>query len=74
MTISLILWILQIVVSIILILLIVLQQRGTMLGSGFGGGGEIYSIKRGLEKKIYYGTIITAIIFFLLGFINLFFV
>jgi preprotein translocase subunit SecG len=61
----------QIAVSIILIVLVVVQQRGTALGAGFGGGGEVYSTKRGLQKKIYYATIVAAIIFLALGILNL---
>lgn len=57
----------QIAVSIILIILIAIQQRGAALGSGFGGGGEIYSTKRGAQKKIYYATIAIAAIFLVLG-------
>ena len=61
----------QIAVSIILIVLIVLQQRGTALGSAFGGGGEFYSTKRGLQKKIYYATIAASALFIILGILNL---
>lgn len=61
----------QVVVSVALIVLIVLQQRGTALGSGFGGGGEVYSTKRGAQKKIYYATIILATIFLVLGVLNI---
>ena len=57
----------QIAVSIILIILIAVQQRGAALGAGFGGGGEVYSTKRGLQKKIYYATIVLATIFLILG-------
>ena len=57
----------QIAVSIILIVLIVIQQRGAALGSGFGGGGEVYSTKRGAQKKIYYATIAFATLFLVLG-------
>jgi len=60
----------QIIVSIILIILIALQQRGTALGAGFGGGGEVYSAKRGAQKKIYYATIVVATLFLALGVIN----
>ena len=62
-----ILYYLQIVVSVVLIVLISLQQRGAALGAGFGGGGEVYSTKRGAQKKIYYATIATATIFLVLG-------
>jgi len=61
----------QIAVSIILIILISIQQRGTALGAGFGGGGEVYSTKRGAQKKIYYATIAVATIFLVLGVLNI---
>jgi preprotein translocase subunit SecG len=61
----------QIAVSIILIVLIALQQRGAALGAGFGGGGEVYSTKRGAQKKIYYATIALATIFLVLGVLNI---
>jgi len=61
----------QIAVSIILIVLVAIQQRGAALGAGFGGGGEVYSTKRGAQKKIYYVTIIVATIFLVLGVLNI---
>jgi len=65
--------IIQIIVSILLVICIALQQRGTALGSAFGGGdgGESYSSRRGLQKKIFYATIILTVIFISLGIINL---
>jgi preprotein translocase subunit SecG len=60
----------QIAVSIILIVLIAIQQSGAALGAGFGGGGEVYSTKRGAQKKIYYATIAIATIFLVLGVLN----
>ena len=61
----------QIAVSVILIVLIAVQQRGAALGAGFGGGGEVYSTKRGAQKKIYYATIAIATIFLVLGVLNI---
>ena len=61
----------QIAVSVILIILIALQQRGAALGAGFGGGGEVYSTKRGAQKKIYYATIAAGAIFLVLGVLNI---
>ncbi|MDP3882466.1 MAG: preprotein translocase subunit SecG [Candidatus Staskawiczbacteria bacterium] len=66
-----ILFYIQIVVSITLIVLIALQQRGAALGAGFGGGGEVYSTKRGAQKKIYYATVVLATIFLVLGVLNI---
>ena len=61
----------QIVVSILLVICISLQQRGTALGSAFGGGGESYSSRRGLQKNIFYITIALTVIFAVLGIVNL---
>ncbi|OGZ74342.1 MAG: preprotein translocase subunit SecG [Candidatus Staskawiczbacteria bacterium RIFCSPLOWO2_01_FULL_37_25b] len=61
----------QIAVSVILIILIAIQQKGAALGSAFGGGGEFYSSKRGIEKKIHYATIAAATLFLVLGVLNI---
>lgn len=61
----------QIAVSIILIVLVALQQRGTALGSSFGGGGEFYSSRRGIQKKLHYATIAAAGLFIVLGALNI---
>lgn len=53
----------QIIVSILLIIVIVLQRRGTEAGIAFGGGGESFRSKRGLERFLYYATIILGAIF-----------
>lgn len=53
----------QITVSILLIILILLQARGVGLGSTFGGEGNFYFTKRGVEKTIFTLTIILAIAF-----------
>jgi len=57
----------EITVSVILIILIAIQQRGTALGGAFGGGGEFYSQRRGIQKKIFYATIAVAALFIILG-------
>ncbi len=51
--------------AILLILLVLLQQRGASLGAGFGGSGELNTERRGLEKSLYNTTIVIAIIFVL---------
>lgn len=56
---------LQIILGIILITLILLQTKGTGLGSTFGGDLGFYGTKRGAEKMIFTLTIIIAIIFLL---------
>lgn len=62
----------QIIISILLIVFILLQQRGTALGSAFGGGGEgFYATRRGVQKKIFWAAIIFGILFILLALLNL---
>ena len=51
--------------AILLVLLILLQQRGASLGAGFGGSGELNTERRGLEKSLYNTTIVIAVIFVL---------
>lgn len=64
--------IIQIAVAVALVVLILFQQRGTALGSSFGGeGGGFYSTRRGIQKKIYWATIITAATFIILAVVNL---
>ncbi len=64
--------ILQIVVSVLLILSILLQNRGAGLGASFGGGGEIYRTKRGAEKFLFRATIILIAVFVVLAVAGLF--
>ncbi len=68
-----ILFILQITVPALLIALILLQQRGTALGSIFGGEGGFYLKRRGLEKKIFWGTVALGTIFIVVSLLNLVF-
>lgn len=62
-----ILLVLQIIVSVLLILVILLQSKGTGLGTVFGGSGSIYRSKRGIEKLFVYLTILLALSFFLIS-------
>ncbi len=62
----------QIIVAILLIVFILLQQRGTALGSAFGGeGGGFYATRRGIQKKIFWATIVCGVLFIGLALLNL---
>lgn len=63
----------QIIISILLIIAILMQNRGTGLGNAFGGSGGVYLTKRGIEKKLFIATIVLAILFFLSSFAGLIF-
>lgn len=49
----------------LLVLAILLQQRGASLGAGFGSSGELYTTRRGLDKSLFEATIVLAVIFVL---------
>ncbi len=58
-----ILTITQIIFTTLLIAAILIQQRGTGLGSTFGGEGQVYRSKRGAERLLFISTIVLAILF-----------
>ncbi len=60
----------QIVVVILLIISILMQQKGSGLGSAFGGGDNVYATKRGAEKFIFYSTIVLSVLFLGLALAN----
>ena len=63
----------QIAVSILLIASILFQQRGTALGSAFGGGegGGFYATRRGIQQKMFLVTIVLGVLFVGLAVLNL---
>lgn len=54
----------QLILALLLIASILLQARGSGLGSAFGGEGNVYRTKRGAEKKLFQLTILLSILFF----------
>jgi preprotein translocase subunit SecG len=71
MNLRLIINISQIVVSGLLITAVLLQQRGTGLSATFGGEGNIYRTKRGVEKALFIATIVLSILFFGIALANI---
>lgn len=53
----------QISSALIMILSILLQQRGTGLGASFGSTSNVYRTKRGVEQILMYVTTVTAFLF-----------
>ena len=53
----------QIVFSILLVLAILSQQRGSGLSETFGGSSTFYTTKRGAEKVLSVATIVLAVLF-----------
>lgn len=61
----------QIVISVALIVLILIQTKGSGLGSLFGGSDSgVYTTRRGVEKTLFNLTIALAVIFFMVSLIN----
>ncbi|MEK9130333.1 MAG: preprotein translocase subunit SecG [Patescibacteria group bacterium] len=65
--------ILQIIISVLLIISILLQSKGSGLGAAFGGGENIYQVKRGAEKGLFILSIVFSAMFLVLGIINVFY-
>ena len=55
----------QLLISIVLIIVVLLQARGGDIGAAFGGGtsGSTFRTRRGLEKTLFQLTIVLAVIF-----------
>ncbi len=54
----------QLILAVLLIIVVLLQQQGSGLGGAFGGEGNVYRSRRGIERFLFSGTIIIAIAFF----------
>lgn len=65
--------IIQIILSILLIAVILLQQKSSGVGGVFGGSSNVYSTKRGVDKILFYSTIVISILFFGFSLSRLFF-
>jgi preprotein translocase subunit SecG len=65
MTIDTVLQFLTIGSGVLMIVSILLQQRGATLGAGFGSSGELYTSRRGVDKNLFEVTIVFAVIFVL---------
>ncbi len=65
MTLDSFLQILTVGSAVLMVAAILLQQRGSTLGAGFGSSGELYTTRRGFDKNLFEVTIILAIIFVL---------
>lgn len=51
--------------AVIIVLAILLQQRGASLGAGFGSSGELFTTRRGIDKNLFEVTIFFAVVFVL---------
>jgi len=53
----------QVVLSVTLITLVMIQSEGSGLGGSLFGGGEVYHSKRGIERSLFVLTVVVAVLF-----------
>lgn len=59
--------IIQIIICIGLIGTIAIQAKGSGLSGAFGGSGEMYRSRKGIEKGITYATVVLTVLFALVS-------
>ncbi len=59
-----ILTIINLVSAVLLIVAILLQQKGAGMGAAFGGSGSVYTTRRGLDRTLFQATIVLSVVFF----------
>ncbi len=59
--------VIQIIISITLIGILLIQMKGEGLGGIFGGDSSVYHQRRGLEATLFNVTIVLSTIFLLLS-------
>ena len=57
----------QILVSLVLIFVVLLQARGSGFGGSLGGSGTFFRTRRGVEKTLFNLTIVLVIVFILMS-------
>lgn len=62
----------NIILSVIIVIFILIQGKGAGLGSAWGGGGEMFQTRRGIEKVTLRLTVILIVVFFVISIFNLF--
>jgi len=64
--------IVNIILAVLIVFFILIQGKGAGLGSAWGGGGETFQTRRGVEKIILWLTVVCIVAFFIVSIINLF--
>jgi preprotein translocase subunit SecG len=63
----------QIILSVALITLVILQSKGGSLNRMFGGEGGVYKTRRGLEKTLFNVTVALIVAFFVFSLLSVIF-
>lgn len=64
--------IIQIVLAILLVAVILMQQKSSGLGLAFGGDSNVYRSRRGIEKFLHWATVVMAVLFALVALATVF--
>jgi preprotein translocase subunit SecG len=62
--------VIQVIISLTIIALVLLQTKGSGLGGIFGGDGGVYRTRRGIEKTLYQATIGLTVLFFVVSLVS----
>lgn len=62
--------IVQIIISIALIVLVLVQAQGHGVGGVFGGQSSVYQSRRGVERTVFNLTIAFSVLFLVVSLIN----
>ncbi len=65
--------IIQIILAILLVIVVLMQQRGSGLGMAFGGDSGGYRSRRGVEQVLHVATIVIAILFCIVALFTVFY-
>jgi len=65
--------IIQIILSVALIILVILQSKGGSLDRMFGGESGVYKTRRGFEKTLFNITIALIVAFFIFSLLSVMF-
>jgi len=65
--------IVQIILSVALIALVILQSKGGSLSRMFGGEGGVYKTRRGFEKTLFNVTVVVIVAFFVFSLLSVMF-
>jgi preprotein translocase subunit SecG len=63
-------YVVQILVSVVLIGVLLLQARGSGFSATFSSDSSIYRTRRGVEKTLFNVTIVLAILFVIVSILN----
>ena len=63
--------VIQIVLAVALVLTILMQVKGGGLGGIFGQADSVYRTRRGLERRLFQGTIVLVVIFIITSIVSL---